>query len=327
MTRYPVIFFFAALGLLLLLAEKSQAACTVSIGATSYGSVQLALNAAQQNDTISIAGTCTENLLIDNNKMKVFLIGSGGATIDGGSYDPTNPTNTGSRFGPDTLDVRGKAILIQGLTITGGRVGIRVHRSANAVISYNTVQNAAEDGIAVEEEAFSVIINNIVQTNGRDGIRVGANSSANIGFNNSWDTSASPNTITGNGTSGSGRGIHLLRSATASIASNTITNNHDDGIAVFRSSHADIEGNEIHGNGGNAVFVSNNSEADLGNNSSPISFFNAPNTTNTGLGNNTLAGIQCGESSVVRGHQGTLTGTGGAQNFSASCVTTNLTNP
>ncbi len=284
-------------------------------------SLQAAVNAAQPGTTISIFGTCNENVLVDNNKMEVFIIGDGvSSTINDGSYDPANPTNSGARFGPETLDVRGKAILIQGLIITGGRTGILVHSSANAVINHNIVENAAEAGIAVEENAFAVITNNTVQSNGGDGIRVSTNSGANIGFNNDWDTSPGPNIIQGNG----GGGIHIEKSSHANIAGNLIINNHDDGVAVLRISHADIEGNEIHGNGGDAVLVSGNSEADLGNNSSPIAFFNAVNTT---TGTNAGAGIQCDESSVVRGHQGTLTGAGGAQNFSASCVTTNLVNP
>jgi hypothetical protein len=88
--------------------------------------IQAALNAAGVDDTINVTGTCNENLLVDNNKMKVYLEGGGTAIIHG--VDTSRPV----------VDVRGKGILIEGFTITGGRSGIE---GSNAVINNNVIQN------------------------------------------------------------------------------------------------------------------------------------------------------------------------------------------
>src|SRR5262249_31373701 len=95
----------------------------------SADSLQSAVNSAGPGQTLSVTGTCTENLLVRNDKVRVFLDGGGTAVING--IDPSRPA----------LDVRGKAILLQRFIITGGANGIEVQRGASAVIHNNVIQN------------------------------------------------------------------------------------------------------------------------------------------------------------------------------------------
>lgn len=255
--------------------------------------IQAAVDSASAGDIINVTGACTENILIRNEKQRLTISGSGGASV------------TGASSSSPVFNVRGKGILIQGFTITGGYNAINVNRGSNAIIDNNTIQNAAERGIHITNNSFAVITNNTIQNNGTDGIQVGLSSDAHIGFNQGTDTSASPNTISGNGD----RGIQLSRGASARIMGNTISNNASDGILVNRLSVADIASNIINGNGtafvggntdGNGINVSQNSSVQLGEDN-PTTFFDQPNTTTV---NNANAGIRCTLGGVVRGHLG-----------------------
>ena len=97
--------------------------------------LQPVIDNALSGDLISVTGTCVENVLVDNNKVRVFLDGGGAAVIQGS--DPTLPA----------LDVRGKAILVEGFTITGGSNGIEVPRGSNALIRDNVIENNESSGV------------------------------------------------------------------------------------------------------------------------------------------------------------------------------------
>ena len=285
---------FSLIIVCVVLQGEAARACTVMIGGTAFGSVQAAVNAANPGDTVSVSGTpCNENVLIRNDKVRVFLVGSGGATITGNSNSPT-------------FDIRGKAISVSGFTITGGSNAIEIHRGANAVINSNTIQNAANTGILVYELAFAVITNNTIKNHGSNGIGVGGNSNANIGFNNASDASASPNTIQSNGN----RGISIEGFASARIVGNTINLNGSDGIGIAGFSYADVASNNINVNAGNGILVAGGI-ASLGSGETP-SFFDQPNVTTV---NNTGYGIECSTLGAGSGMLGSLNGDLGVKNF------------
>lgn len=286
-----------------LLSWASLEAATVDIACPAQ-TIQSAVDNAAAGDTISVTGNCNENVLVRNDRQRIFIIGSGGATINGPSA--TTPT----------LDVRGKAILIQDFIITGGRRGIHVNRAANAVITNNLIQNTGGQGILIDQLAFAVITGNTIQNNLSHGIQVSENAIARIGFNSDMDAAAAPNIIQNN----SGRGVWVSRTSSARIVGNIISGNSSggDGIQVSRLSQADIASNEINGNAGNGVFVTQNSGINLGEDS-PTTFFDQPNTTTI---NNALNGIQCTLGAYVNGHLGNssqLNGSGGQLNIDASC--------
>ncbi|HTN70375.1 MAG TPA: right-handed parallel beta-helix repeat-containing protein [Methylomirabilota bacterium] len=305
MKKYSTVIWLAILfvpvGTLLIdSAVQAQVACPGQ-------SLQNAINSATPGTTITVTGTCNENITIRNDTVRIAIIGSG-ATL-------TSASGT-------TLIVRGKGITIQGFTITGGGNGIRVERSSNATINLNEIHAGAR-GIEVVDTSFAIITNNNIHDNGTDGILVGEASSARIGFSTPSDVAASPNTIQNNGD----RGIIVTTHSIARIYGNTISGNGDDGVGIFRASHADLSSNTINGNGftnpstngGNGVIVAQNSSLELGEDD-PVDFTDQPNTTTS---NNAVFGIRCSSGGNVRGHLGSSNALNGATSQFGGGTTTN----
>src|SRR5262249_14722442 len=145
--------------------------------------LQAVIDKALPGDLISVSGICNENVLARNDKVRVFLDGKGMATING--LDPNSPA----------LDIRGKAISVEGFTITGGSNRIAVQRGANAIIENNVIHNTGGDGVVVNQLAFAVLTTNTIQNNGGDGVVVREGAAARIGFNTGNELSSIGNTI------------------------------------------------------------------------------------------------------------------------------------
>jgi parallel beta-helix repeat protein len=290
--------------------------CNVSIGTTSYTSINAAVNAAGPFTTINVSGTCNEIVQIPANKNSVTLNGGGTATIS--CQSPPFPQG----FCATQINVLilGKAISITGFNITGGVTGIQLIGGSNATINGNTIYGTDRSGISVAQDSFAHILNNTIHDAGinpslpgrfpqRGGIIVNDNSSAYIGVRSPSDTVASPNIIRNNF-----NGIILGRSSSARIVGNTISNNTEDGIVVSQVSQADIADNLIDGNGENGIFVTQSSGVNLGNDKG-TTIFDLPNS-----GTNGNKGLSCSIGGYVDGVLGTLYGTHGALGFNLSCL-------
>jgi parallel beta-helix repeat protein len=271
------------------------------------GALQAAINAASTDGTtITVSGTCNENVTIAEHKHRLTLEGGGTATINGA--DPT----------AHTIFVRGRGTTIRGFTITGGRNGVLVFTGGTALIDGNTIQNTGSNGIVLAQDSAGRIVNNTIQDNPITGIVVTEHSSARIGFLNNADTVASPNTIQNNGN----QGIIVTRSSSARIVGNTISNNGlasaSDGIAVLRASQADISSNTVDGNGRDGIFLNLNSVVNLGADTG-ATIFDLPNDTTAGS-ENVNFGIRCATGGAADGRQGTLNGAAGPASFAGNCV-------
>lgn len=292
------IYCFIALGAFLwLLPSVGLGQCNVSIGATTYPSINAAVSAAVLGDTINVSGTCSETVYILVNKNWIYLNGGGTATIQG------------------MVVITGRQIFITRFNITGGTDGIQVAQGGTATINGNTIYNTGRFGIAVVQESFATIVNNTIHDTGvnpnlrvRGGIHVGDSSSATIGFSAPTDTVASPNIIRNNP-----NGIILSRSASARIVGNTISNNTDNGIMVTGTCQGEIADNFIDGNGQDGIFVSQGSGVNLGFIANPI--FDLPNS-----GTNGNKGLSCSIGGYVDGLLGTLDGLHGALGISKGCI-------
>ena len=307
MSRIAAHGFFAAA--LIFFAPSAGEAATLTVSCPGE-TIQAAVDAAQPGDTINVTGTCNENVLVSNDRVRVFLQGVGTAVIHG--LDSSRPV----------IDIRGKAISVQGFTINGGRDGIEIHRSANAVINNNVIQNMAA-GIVVYEVAFAVITNNTIQNHSQVGILLQGAVSANIGVNSTSDSVSSPNTIRNNGD-----GILLSGAAQANIIGNTIRNNLNNGIVLNRGAQANIAKNIINANAGDGIAVLEGAGANLGGTSEntfggilPLLGF-----ANTTTSNNGDFGIACGVGAYIAGNLGSLTGNSGDVGFifDGACNFTNL---
>ncbi len=262
-------------------------------------SLQTAINLAPPGSTVSVSGACSENVLIRNEKQRITIDGGGTAII-----------NAPSGASP-AVNIRGKGILLQNFTITGGSNGVSVNRGSNAVLNNNVFQNSTGDGVIVDELAFAVLTNNIIQNNPGAGVFISESSTARIGFNADSETVASPNTIQSNGL-----GIVVINGASARIVGNNINNNSGDGVQVLRDAHADIASNTISGNGGDGIEVGENSFVQLGEDSGASIYESANTTTST----NTGFGIHCTNGGVADGRRGSLSGNGGPTSIDGSCI-------
>jgi len=264
-------------------------------------SLQAAINNAIPGDTITVAGPCAENIVIANEKQRIALSGNT-ATING--------PNSGS----PTVSIRGKGILVQGFTVTGGSSGISVNRGSNAVVSNNTIQTASGDGVVVEQLGYAVLTGNTIQSNPGAGVIVAEGSVARVGFNNDTEITADGNTIQSNTV-----GIVVMNQSSARIVGNTISGNNGNGVLVLRKSQADLSSNVISGNMLNGIEVKDNSliqlSEDIGTN-----IYETPNSGSGNTGN----GVKCTTGSVADGRIGTLTGNAGAKNFTDTTCSDSL---
>jgi parallel beta-helix repeat protein len=265
----------------------------------SIGNLQGTINGTQPGNVITVAGSCSGNIVIRNDLQRIVLDGGGTAVIQ--AADPNSPA----------LSIRGKGVTVQGFTIIGGSVGIEVNRGSNAVINNNIIQNTDGHGIVVDQLGFAVITNNVITNNPGAGIWVSESSTARIGFNQETETVASLNTIQNNAI-----GVIVSNASSARIVGNNISNNTGDGIEVLRNSQADIASNAISGNGGDGIEIGEDSFIQLGEDTGS-SIYNLPNSTVT---NNSGFGINCTTGGVADGRQGTLSGASSATNFAASCL-------
>jgi len=230
-------------------------------------------------DRLLVSGTCNENVVIGEVFNSITIEGQGTATING--PDATQ----------DTINIRGRRILIKGFSITGGNSGINILRGGTAIVDGNVIEHTGQHGIGVGQGSVATIVNNTIRNNPVHGIFIGFGS-ANIGFRGG-DTVASPNFIQDNGQIGialgdssSARidgntitgntrfGINVAESSSARIgftgipgsltAANMIRNNGGGGIRVASASHAGIEGNFVEDNAFFGILVDFSSSADIG---------------------------------------------------------------
>jgi parallel beta-helix repeat protein len=291
-------------GLLWLPLSIAEAA-NVKLTCNGKSTIGNAIKKLKPGDTLSVTGTCNENLLITEDTFRVVLDGQGKATIQ--AQDKNIPT----------VEVRGRGITIKGFTVTGGRDGIVVNRGGQGVIDGNTINDTGRIGLQVTQSSFAVIVNNTIQNNRTSGISIGGSSYALIGIKSGLDTTASPNTIQNNGQNG----ISVSRSSNARITGNTIRNNKFNGVLVTRASQADITSSTIDGNGMSGIDVSHNSSVQLGADKGE-GIFQSANTTTA---ENSQNGIKCTINSSADGRIGMLNGKNGPKDFDNSCVDSLIT--
>lgn len=276
---------------------------TIHVDCDHGATITRALKFVEPGDTISIQGTCNENLLLSSSTGRfngITLDGQGTATIAG--PDPT--LNVIELVGISWFTIRG-------LTITGGYDGLSINTVSNIGIDSVVVENTGRNGIHFQRgSAMGFVVNSTIQSNPGNGIVINENSYVRVGFTDGVGASegdTGPCVIQGNG----GYGIRIQRTSSARIYTNTISNNANNGVNIESASYAEIATNVINGNGKNGIAVSENSTLHLGN---PTGNKNEdqPNTTTTPNGQ---YGLSASWGSYVEGRMGTLTGTSGASNF------------
>jgi hypothetical protein len=251
-----------------------------------------------------VSGTCSENVSIPSEVVRVTLDGQGRTVIKA-------PGTTA-----DAIFIRGKEITVKGFTLTGGRDGIHLSGAAagaSAIIDGNVIHNTARYGIHLDSGSVGRIANNRIENVANAGIDVTESSYARIGFLIPSAPKPGPNTIRNNG----GHGIAVSRASSAWIANNAIVDNKGGGVFVNRNSQADVVGNTINGNGGDGITASHNSGVNLRSEGTLLP--QTPNQTDAAT-KNAGFGVMCSIGGYVEGPLGTLAGSRGTKEFDSSCI-------
>jgi len=233
----------------LLLCPLLHAQKTINVPA-DQPTIQLAINAAQNGDTVLVApGTYTEN--IDFMGKAITVASSGGAAvtaIDGGGLGrvvtfqtaegPTSVlsgftiTHGFNSFSGAGVEVAGASPTIQNNVITANQAcsgaGMELDGGA-AVVRNNTISNNVQvgctgglgGGIYAHSAGTAQILNNLITGNQMNN----SGSGGAIALDAAGTLTISGNTIQGNSTDGDGAGLWLVNSSDANIIQNLITDN------------------------------------------------------------------------------------------------------
>lgn len=301
------------LGLVLLAASGASAADLTVVcpggGLGAYPSITAALNAITNNagpNSITVSGTCTENVFIFNQNNLYIHNAPGSTAVITNAASPAQITVQlfGSRL-----------VTFDGLSIQGGNPGLFVNQGSDLQVFNSVIEKNMGDGaIVLIKSDLNFGASCIIRNNGGNGLVVGDSS---IGLvlspiqilNNSSDGAAAfsngyikfqstgGHTIQGN----AGHGISAGTDGHVFLQSfnlpTVIRNNGFDGLAFLEGSTGRIDGqNTIENNGPVGVLVE----------SSTVTFFG--NTTITGHGFTGVNVTRGGELSFYGAHQ--ITGNG-----------------
>jgi len=220
-----------------------------------------ALNPGGPN-TITVSGSCKDNLVIDGFD-RLTLITKNGASI--------------SDHSGGTLAVvfvhDSQSFHLQGFTINGGADGVDCVGASVCYLWSNTIQSSVgQQGVGVGGGSRAILVGNTIQNNTQRGLTVNGggqvfsnndtfsgNASAAIVANSGTYFTADISTITNNGADGSPAVVGTDHAALRLISC-TISGNKGDGVDVQRGSEARFDAYDgpgaVTGNAGVGVAVS-----------------------------------------------------------------------
>jgi hypothetical protein len=234
-----VLFLFTALGA----ASENAQAANLSVNCNKKETIHKALKlVAAQNpggpNTITVSGSCEDNLVIDGFD-RLTLITKNGASISDASSGTLAVV-----FVHDS-----QSFHLQGFTINGGADGVDCVGASVCYLRGNTVQSSVgQQGVGVGGGSRSILVGNTIQNNTQRGLTVNGggqvfsnsdtftgNASAAIVANSGTYLTADISNITNNAADGSAAVVVTDHSA-ARLISCTIRGNRGDGVDVQRGS-------------------------------------------------------------------------------------------
>src|SRR6266849_2076342 len=159
---------------------------TLTVDCDAKGKIQEKIDLARPGDMVLVSGTCSENVAIPSEAVRITLDGQGKTVIKA-------PGTTA-----DAIFIRGKDIMVKGFTLTGGRDGIHLSGAAagaSAIIDGNTIQHTGRYGIHLDSGSVGRIANNRIENVASAGIDITENSYARIGLLIPSAPKPGPNTI------------------------------------------------------------------------------------------------------------------------------------
>jgi len=275
---------------------------TYTVNCDAGEKIQDKIAVAKPGDTILVSGTCSENVVLPSEAVRITLDGQG------------KTLNQAPAKG-DGFFIRGKDITVKGFTITGGRDGIHLSGAAagaSATIEGNVIRKTGRHGIHMDHSGVSRIAGNTIEDVPALGIDVGESSVARIGYL-LRPLGRAANTIRNAGR----HGIAVTRGSSARIVGNTIEKNGASGVFVGRNSQADIFGNSISGNAEDGITATQNAGVNLGNEDRMFEL--GPNQTDAAM-KNAGFGLSGSVGGYVHGPMGSLNGVRGAKDMDGTCV-------
>ena len=159
----------------ILLASELATAADLTVicpngGPGAYPNLTSALNAITNNggpNSISVSGTCTENIFILNqSNLNIFATPGKSAVI----INAANPAQI-------TVQLFGSRIVsFSGLSIQGGAPGVLVNNGSDLSIANSVIENNAGGGVGAQERSLVDLESCIIRNNGGPGLEIGDNS-------------------------------------------------------------------------------------------------------------------------------------------------------
>lgn len=293
--RYFVLLLITSIIVFLLFCGTGAAAGgpVHNISGINYSTIQAAINAASDGDTIYVdSGMYQENVVV--NKTGLIFIGNDtGAgmpvvdamqadhafniTADGVTLDWFNVTNaTGSGMSGFFLNSNNTKILNN--TANLNRYGIYLDSSSNNTLTNNNANDNTDTGIRMISSGDNTLNNNNASSNAATDIYL-------------YDSSN--NTLTGNIVRGSGGlGIHIESSSNNTLISNIASNNMATGILLDSSSNSMLTSNTVTNNAQHGIYLQASSNSNVAGNAVNLNTLNgirlSSSSNNNTLVNNTV---------------------------------------
>src|SRR6266566_7699729 len=137
-----------------------------------YPSINAALSAldSQGPNSITVAGTCTENIFLDKRE-RLLIQAAPGQTATIVAAEPNAIVL--QAFGS-------QGVVLSGLVLQGGVNGVIVNQGSNVSMLNCTLQQNSSDGLVVQIGSTLVIENSTIQNNGGNGMSVAASSNVTL---------------------------------------------------------------------------------------------------------------------------------------------------
>jgi hypothetical protein len=212
----------------------------------------LAVAHPQGPNTISVVGSCSENILI-RSVNRLTLIAKNGASITGRS--------NGSLAVVDIEDSH--SVTLQGFTINGGSPGVSCGASSVCYLASNTVQDSAGVGVSVFAGSHAFLESNVIQNNAFRGSTVDSGAQV-FSSNDTFQSNGEQGVNVGLGAYFQASNSSFLNNgvgiraglATLLLNSVTITGSVGNGVTLLGSAAATFAGSTtITGNGGTGVYL------------------------------------------------------------------------
>ncbi len=271
-------------------------------GAADFSTIQEAVNAASDGDTIHVhAGTYYENVTVTKS---ITLKGesSSNTIIDGGG-------GTSLVVYVNNVD----NVEITGFKIQNGYDGVYIYNSSLVTVSGNIITNNSFRGIILSCSSSNTISENML-TNNNDGIELYKSSQITVSENTVTNSRfgigisrSNSNTISGNTLTNSEDGLYIWNVSYTTVSGNIIENSANNGISLTISSNCNFYGNTITNSAYRGIILGNSSNCDVSGNV---------------ITNSTVQGILLTVSSSSTVSENTLTDNSGAiQLYKSSHIT------